>query len=538
MVRLVRDAKARRPKPSYKYHRLFAAVAGLWSFAVVQPLFDLIGKNPQFLDLHYLQSLDLFLLVAILVLVTHLGLCLIILLIGLWSDRARNVAAWFTGGLLLSMALRPLGNHLHILQGWPQIVTFLLAGLGLSLLASRSKRVSQHLGLIGLVPMLVVLFFLLQAGPRHILFPPDPQSRSASADSIAGPADDQTPVVLVVMDAFPTVSLVDSELNIDASLCPNLARFAEDTVWYRNALAINDDTIWAVPSILTGRFPQPGSSSTLAWHPDNLFTWLRDTHRIEAYESHTVLDGEEEHLPGFGDRMSLVLVDLGIIYLHVLLPVDLATGVPAISNDWRGFARQMDQSEDGISHYPSVQRLATDFKAALVKGNRVGCYFLHALVPHAPYVYLPSGNRYSFTGKEPSNQGQQWGTWRNGLWPVVLSQQRQLLQVGYADRLIGEILDRLVEEGIYDESLVIITADHGVSFRRDDDRRRLTRTNQGEILPVPLLIKYPGRSSGTIDDRLVRTVRYERGCGDSSGRPHPGSLFDCNYRQQREPLGS
>lgn len=56
-------------------------------------------------------------------------------------------------------------------------------------------------------------------------------------------------------------------------------------------------------------------------------------------------------------------------------------------------------------------------------------------------------------------------------------------------------------EGIFDEALIIITADHGVSFRPGDNRRQATPTNAGEIIPVPLLIKLPGQKEA----RVVQT---------------------------------
>ena len=44
---------------------------------------------------------------------------------------------------------------------------------------------------------------------------------------------------------------------------------------------------------------------------------------------------------------------------------------------------------------------------------------------------------------------------------VSRSSLRQL-QVGYADRFIGQVQDRLREHGLWDNCLLIVTADHGV----------------------------------------------------------------------------
>ena len=89
---------------------------------------------------------------------------------------------------------------------------------------------------------------------------------------------------------------------------------------------------------------------------------------------------------------------------------------------------------------------------------------------------------------------------------MIQSYQRCLLQVGFVDRLVGTLVERLRETGIYDSSLVVITADHGASFRPGDSRRTVTPANHADIMPVPLFIKYPHQQQGGIDDRNAQTI--------------------------------
>ena len=42
--------------------------------------------------------------------------------------------------------------------------------------------------------------------------------------------------------------------------------------------------------------------------------------------------------------------------------------------------------------------------------------------------------------------------------------QRHLLQLAYVDSLIGDLVQELKAQGIYDDALVVLTADHGISF--------------------------------------------------------------------------
>ena len=79
-----------------------------------------------------------------------------------------------------------------------------------------------------------------------------------------------------------------------------------------------------------------------------------------------------------------------------------------------------------------------------------------------------------------------------------------------ADRLLGELLARLKSAGLFDSALVIVTSDHGASFRPGELMREVTDTNAADILAVPLIVKLP-RSTGSapsvrIDDRPAETI--------------------------------
>ena len=55
-------------------------------------------------------------------------------------------------------------------------------------------------------------------------------------------------------------------------------------------------------------------------------------------------------------------------------------------------------------------------------------------------------------------------------------------------------------------ALVIVTADHGVSFRREV--RGVTRLslNMADIAAVPLFVKYPGQTRGRTDRRAASVI--------------------------------
>ena len=129
-------------------------------------------------------------------------------------------------------------------------------------------------------------------------------------------------------------------------------------------------------------------------------------------------------------------------------------------------------------------------------------YLKHVLLPHSPWVYLPSGHTY-YNG--PSETGS-WDDWNSIPWLVKQKYQRHLLQVEFTDRLIGRALDQLRASGLYDRSLIVVTADNGESFGRPGNGHEIDRRSVGDIALTPLFVKLPFQHAGRIDRRHVRTV--------------------------------
>ena len=59
------------------------------------------------------------------------------------------------------------------------------------------------------------------------------------------------------------------------------------------------------------------------------------------------------------------------------------------------------------------------------------------------------------------------GRWTEDESAVLRAYQRHLLQVRFADALLGDVLAQLRHVGLYDDALVVVTSDHGASFQSD-----------------------------------------------------------------------
>jgi hypothetical protein len=150
-------------------------------------------------------------------------------------------------------------------------------------------------------------------------------------------------------------------------------------------------------------------------------------------------------------------------------------------------------------------------------------WFKHVLLPHVPWQFYPSGRRYRRFAPEPIPDLN--GEVGFGVpWLVKVSYQRHLLQVGLADRLLGELLGRLRREGVYRDALVVVVADHGIGFHLGMERRAVTRRNPQDLAPVPLLVKLPGQRRGRVVDRHVETIDVLPTILEVAGVPAPALL--------------
>jgi hypothetical protein len=201
---------------------------------------------------------------------------------------------------------------------------------------------------------------------------------------------------------------------------------------------------------------------------------------------------------GIGARMGSLLKDLTIVYFHIVLPSDLSLFLPPVTNAWGGFSQSAGSGE-GKAH-----EQFEEFLNLIEPTEKPALYFLHSHLPHSPWHYLPSGKEYSSAAHDGLFVRHE--SWPTEEAPVKGAYQRHLLQVAFIDRNFGRLVKKLKETGMYDRSLIVVTADHGVSFRPSDYRRVISGTNYADIICVPLFIKRPGVNQGRILDWNVESI--------------------------------
>ncbi len=495
----------------------------LFAFAVTAPLLELLGRIDAFYL--FLQASPASVLALVLLLSVVLpGLAVgAEWIAGLWSPRLRRAlhVALVVGLVALTLLppLKRLGNP-------PVWALLALAGLlGAAGAVAYARFRAARLFVTFLAPAIIVFpaVFLSSRYVSKLVF------LKGDSPPVVTSVHSTTPVVLVIFDELPVVSLMDEHRGVDTALYPGFAALAERATWYRNATAVADYTLFAVPAILSGTYPSKTRLPTAADYPRNLFTLLGASHELHVFETYTYLCPEalcpetrrrlKEDARTFGQLGPLVR-----LYLAILLPGGLAQDLTDAARRVRGLVlptrraapaaervggpvvppwRRADAAARSPAQTPTRRTQAfDDLVASIAPSDRPGLYFVHVNLPHFPWEFLPSGRRYWQDG----------AGWRSGMtWPedsdtVLRAYQRHLLQVAFVDRLLDRLVARLKDAGLYDRSLVVVTADHGVSFRAGDPMRDLAPTNAADILGVPLLVKAPYQERPVVSDRPVELI--------------------------------
>ena len=78
-------------------------------------------------------------------------------------------------------------------------------------------------------------------------------------------------------------------------------------------------------------------------------------------------------------------------------------------------------------------------------------------------------------------------------------------EIAFTDRFLKRVLDRLQTLGLFDDTLIVFTSDHGEEFL-DHGNFGHVRTLFDELIHVPMLIKFPGQTEGRISTQLAGHV--------------------------------
>jgi hypothetical protein len=478
-----------------------AHCVALVALALLQPTLDVLARNPPFLAGH---GSDTALLFAVLLLICGLlpaafwGLCRLLSCFSWW--RFLGPVLVFALFVLLARGFLPNDWQLTPKR---QIVGCLGGAALLWAIHRFSEVFRTALAWLAFSPLVFAGYFLADPHVRPFWYPAE---RAVIPEVPAG-----TSIAVLLLDELPLLSLVDRQGKIDRHYYPHFAAVADTSTHYEKATSVAAYTEVAVPALLTGVYPREPNvvythdhsrlpSIFEAFQRDQLqvreiFTYLCPRSRCPRPEASSPL------VP----RVEAFLADLSLIFLHAItLPV-ARHRLPPIATRWKGFWAQESLTGDD----DPAQDLR-DFLGRLEKRPGSRLIFYHAMLPHTPLQYLPNGDRYEHNLLVPVDDGTLDAS-PGGVedpWDSLQLYQRHLLQVQATDHLVGEWRRRLEELDLWDESWVIVTADHGIAFRAGRHYRGNAQvaTLRSAILPIPLLIKAPGQTEPEVEPRPIELV--------------------------------
>ncbi|RIV41342.1 sulfatase-like hydrolase/transferase [Micromonospora radicis] len=470
----------------------------LLGLVITQPLLDVLGRSPDFFLFHRADRSEILLLVALIAVLPPVAVGLLGVLSGLAGPAVRAATHTLLVGLLVAALAVQVGRHLTPLRGVPLLLVAAVAGAAAAAAHRRWRAPGRVLRLAGAGPLIFVGLFLFASPTAPVVLPRGDGGAAGTATGSLHP-----PVVMLVLDELPLVSLLGADGGIDAERFPNFAALADASTWYRNATGVSGWTPYALPAMLTGRYPAEPVAPHYSHYPDNLFTAFGGLYDIRAEESITRLCPpsrcEQPVTPEQG--LGVLTRETGRLLRQVTAPwdsrIDPENSYREQTVEEAGIDAAEPVPDDPKFRWDSLNvnqpARFTSFLQGLTPSARPTLHFLHLLMPHSPWAYLPSGARYEAPEEFP-NEGDGW---------VDLARARHLAQLGYTDRLIGETLRTLRDNGLWDQALVVVTADHGVSFTKGAQGRGMDaiRAAADEVAWVPMFVKTPGQRAGRIDDR-------------------------------------
>lgn len=496
--------------------RYFIEIVALTGFVVAQPVLDVFGRSPETFVFRGADRGDIVLFAAIVVAVPPLLLGVGAALTNVAGPKARRGAQVVVLSVLFGVFALQIMKKATGLRDGALLALGIAAGIGFAAAYLRVSPLRLWVRYASVGPALFLVLFLV-ASPASDLV----RTGDASA-APAGETGDGAPVVMFVLDELPLASIMRSDGTIAADLFPNFAELAAQSTWYRNATTVGLRTFYAMPAILTGRYPDGREIPVSGAYPENLFTWLDGSYDIEADETITRLCPPVVCPRGAQSTVPDLLDDAREAWGQVSSPSEIyvnpteSLDEPIADEGDRHFHRQA--RADGRANTPErFEKFLDGIRA----DDGPSLDFLHLLLPHGPSRYYPSGVTYDWHGIPGGRGGGNGDTWTTDSALVATQRQRHLLQLQYADSLVGRFIDRLKDQGVWDEAVVVVTADHGIAYTPGQSSRAgdadAIQPSWPQLVWVPLFVRAPGLEAGVVSDRNVQTIDIVPTIADLAG---------------------
>ena len=287
-------------------------------------------------------------------------------------------------------------------------------------------------------------------------------------------------VIVLLIDVLRADHL--SCYGYERETSPNIDRFAEEATLFTSAVAQSSFTKTSVASLFSGLY---------------------------AFR-HQVYSGGEQHdlFSNSIDTLAETLTHQGLLSVAWVENPQLRA--------YLGFEQGFAEYHDQPGHADVIVDEFLDWVDVYGAHNGFFAY-LHVLDLHGPYT-VPEPFDTRFGRHADTFDGMTWQSWRGYKGRVTdgklvppeddLKQLRALYDgaIAFVDDQVGRLFEGLRDAGIYDETMIVITADHGEGFMEHGFLAH-TNTPYQELIHIPMLVKLPGgEGAGQRRDENVALV--------------------------------
>jgi arylsulfatase A-like enzyme len=311
-------------------------------------------------------------------------------------------------------------------------------------------------------------------------------------------------LVIITIDTLRADHL--SAYGYGSPTSPRMDRFAADGVLFETVACQSSQTLPSHTSIFVGTNPR--------------------THKVISHESQVDpgLTTLAEILKQRGYRTG------AFISSHAL---DSKFGLDQGFDTYWEIQKQLTYRERDLAQ-AREQDPTTDEALSWLRDSRDAKFFLwiHWFHPHRPYEPPPSyaaNFAGSYTGTATSDPEFMMTVWKEHI-DLPEEDVRHLRglydgEVAFADAQVGRVLDALADEGLLDNTVVVVTSDHGEILYEHEYYFGHDIALYDECLMVPLILYAPGlRIARPRVGRLVQSIDILPTVLDLLEIPHPDGL--------------
>ena len=494
----------------------FCDVLAAWGIAIAQPMLSLLSSNTDFFITYRVASHEVIWFVITLAILPPIVLSGF----GLMLSGKPAWAQYFHDGCITILICIWLAQVLKLslgLSGFIYVCLLVVLGMGINAFYRSFAGLRAWLRYLAVVPLLAVgMFLFASASGRY--------ARASDVAVVQGQGVKNS-IVMVMFDEFAVTSLLNGAGDIDAARFPNFARLKQSSTWFRDYSSTAEVTHKAIPAAISGIRPRANTSSTFADHPNSLFTLFGASHQMNVTEIITKLCppsicsdskvANAQQTSGSAQWAGLLRRLRSILWqrldaseknemklFEAFIPVEKASASTTTMANAQQEETKAETPATIIQNFVALNQTENFNKwLGQVRPSRTPTFnYIHLLLPHQPWIYYPDGFYYSTAEEEWLKNETQWET--------SVKQQRSILQAQYVDTLVGRLLDQMQSDGLYEDSMVIFTADHGVSFDYGYNRRFASNDlkNASDLMHVPLFIHSPGQSVGAVSDENLENI--------------------------------